>query len=224
MAMNLPLARQIIGGDLGNTTKMPGASWGISAKLCVRGDELAKVEGTACSLCYARRGHYGCASVVNAHVRRLAGLADPRWVAAMAYMMRTFDERFFRWFDSGDLQSVEHLAKICEVARRTRRTRHWLPTHEPYMVGAYLDAGGAIPNNLVIRISADNIEDRPTTPTFGMTTSTIHKEKGEQVPAPDHNPKHSIECKSYLRANRCGACRACWDPRVLNVSYPLKKR
>jgi len=221
LAMSLPLARQIIGGDLGSTSKMPGHSWGIAASACARGSVLAMQPDTVCSRCYAMRGHYACPSVVNAHERRAAGLADPRWVQAMAYLLRAYDERHFRWFDSGDLQSVDHLAKICQVASRTAHTRHWLPTHEPFIVGQYLAGGGIVPPNLVIRISADHIEDRPTTDTYGMCTATVHKHRGEPVPAPGGNRKHSIECRAHVREHRCGPCRACWDPRVKNVSYPL---
>ncbi len=224
MAMTLPLARSIVGSDLGRPSKMPGTSWGISARDCSRGAELATQPGTVCGICYARRGHYTCGSVVAAHSRRLEGLDHPRWVAAMAYLIRVHGENWFRWFDSGDLQSVGHLAKICDVARRTRRCQHWLPTHEHEHVREYLADGGIVPPNLCIRISADHVEDRPTNPPVGarIATSTVHKFKGEPVPAASGRRKHSLECRSYLNENRCGQCRACWDPRVKNVSYPIK--
>jgi hypothetical protein len=33
--------------------------------------------------------------------------------------------------------------------------------------------------------------------------------------------KGAIECRAVeVRENKCGACRACWDRRVVNVSYP----
>ena len=154
-AMSLPRAIEIIGSDLGKPSKMPGRSWGISASTCKRGAELVGVDDSVCSKCYAMRGHYTCPSVSGAHQRRLVGLDHPEWTIAMAYLVRVHDDRWFRWFDSGDLQSVDHLRKICEVARRTRRTHHWLPTHEPHIVGDYLEGGGVLPDNLCIRISSD---------------------------------------------------------------------
>ena len=173
-----------------------------------------------CSSCYARRGHYTCRSVKGAHARRLVGIAHPEWVKAMSYLLRAYDERWHRWFDSGDLQGVDHLDKIAAVARRTPHTRHWLPTHETYVVGEWLAAGNTIPANLCIRISADNVEDRPTAPTWDLSTATVHKFKGEPVEFPAGR-NASIECRAYTRGNTCGTCRACWDPRVQNVSFPL---
>ncbi len=47
-------------------------------------------------------------------------------------------EPFFRWFDSGDLQSVEMVRDIVAVAERTPEIRHWLPTREYATVREYL--------------------------------------------------------------------------------------
>ncbi len=219
MAMSLAKAYGIVGSKLARPSKMPGYSFGISAKECQRGGELRHVAGTVCERCYAMRGRYTCGTVVRAHARRLASLDHPRWVEAMAFLIYVHGAEYFRWFDSGDLQSLEHLANICAVCHRTPSTRHWLPTHEPGIVGRYLERR-ALPRNLVVRISADFIEDRPTTPTHGLPTSTVHRHKGEPVPSASGDPRESVECKSYLRENRCAQCRACWDPRVANISYP----
>jgi len=119
----------------------------------------------------------------------------------------SIDVGFHRWHDSGDLQSVDHLAKICEVARLTPKIKHWLPTRELAFVKAYQAAGGVVPRNLVIRVSATMV-DGPATKAWA-TTSTVHhasKAQGRTCPAPSQD-------------NACGDCRACWNPRVKNVSY-----
>ena len=103
-----------------------------------------------------------------------------------------------------------------------RRFWNALWRHEPYIVGEYLTIHGPFPKNLVVRISADFIEDRPITPTFGQPTSTVHRHKGEPVPAASGLRKDSIECRAYLHENRCGPCRACFSPLVKSVSYLLK--
>jgi hypothetical protein len=184
---------------------------GISAHACDRGSLLAQVPGTVCAKCYAKRGHYTCGGVNRCHDRRLEGLGHPQWVDAMAFMLEIYDERWFRWFDSGDLQSLEHLENIVEVCKRTPSCRHWLPTHETYIVGEFLETR-EFPSNLTVRISADYIESKPTAPTWGLPVSTVHKYRGEPVPG-------STECKSWTRENRCGPCRACWNPKVDAVSY-----
>lgn len=216
--MTLPEAERIVGGALGRPSKMPGRAWGISSAECDRGSKLRDVDGTICQVCYAARGHYMCGSVVAAHERRLAAIDDPRWVEAMAFQINVLGVEYFRWFDSGDIQSLDHLEKIVEVCLRTRRCSHWLPTHEVGRVGAYLDEW-ELPDNLCVRISADFIEDRPHE-TWGLPTSTVHLHKGEPVPSASGNRKESIECTAYLRDNHCGHCRACWEPAVQNVSYP----
>ena len=115
---------------------MPGPAWGISALACARGSRLAKKPGTVCASCYALRGHYLNTSVATAHQRRRDAIAHPLWPDAMAVLIDAFARgAHFRWFDSGDLQSVEHLEKILWVARKTPTVGHWLPTHEPYIVG-----------------------------------------------------------------------------------------
>jgi len=222
-AMTVPLAREIVGGELGKTSKMPGPSWGISADDCQRGAELAQIADSVCGRCYAKRHRYLTATVRRCHDRRLAALDDPRWVEAMAFLVRCYAKGgYLRWFDSGDLQSPQHLAQIVEVCERTKSTSHWLPTHEPYIVGEFLRSGETLPSNLCVRISADGIEDRPTTPTWGLPTGTVHRHPGEPVPSASGRRSESLECGAYRRGGVCGSCRACWDRRVTNVSYLLK--
>ena len=48
--------------------------------------------------------------------RRLARLHDPRWVDAMVVLID--DAPVFRWHDSGDIQSVQHLKNIFEVCKQ----------------------------------------------------------------------------------------------------------
>jgi hypothetical protein len=162
-----------------------------------------------------------CPSVKNAHKRRLEAFTDPRWAEAAAYQINVLGVTWMRWFDSGDLQSVEMLDVINEVCKRTRHTNHWMPTHEVDRVGEFLQHG-ALAKNLVVRISAPFIEDRPFK-TWGLPTSTVHRHDNEPVPAASGLRKDSIECKAYTRGNKCLTCRACWSGKVKNVSYPLER-
>ena len=205
--MNVTQAKQLTGGGLGYPSKMPGTSYGISAHACITGSKLAAVPGSVCHGCYALRNNYNYSSVRPAHARRLASIANPAWTAAMAFLISHRGEAFHRWHDSGDLQSVEHLTKICAVAALTPKVRHWLPTREHSIVASYVNAGGTIPRNLVIRISATMI-DGPATKAW-PTTSGVHTvaTKGLRV------------CPAPTQGNVCGDCRACWSPKVKHVSY-----
>ena len=209
-----------IAGPLGYPSKMPGTAYGISAKACQIGAKLAKVEGSVCFGCYALKANYLYPSVQMAHDKRLAGIASPLWTAAMVTLLTAAHESgkgrngpiasgWHRWHDSGDLQSVEHLTKICAVAALTPTIKHWLPTRELGIVKAYQKAGGTVPKNLVIRVSATMVDGDATQ--AWPTTSGVHNERKAQGRA----------CPAPKQEGRCGDCRACWNPKVKHVSYHL---
>ena len=190
----------IVGG-LGKPSKMPGKSYGISATLCKVGSALRKVPGSVCSGCYALKGQYRFPEVTNAHAKRLASLSDPRWVEAMVVLLR--NERWFRWHDSGDIQSPSHLEKICEIAERCPKTRFWIPTREKVFVYTVLKRRGAFPRNLTVRVSGTMI-DGPPPAAFPHTSTVV---------------SFNATCPAHMQDNKCGDCRRCWDRRVKNVSY-----
>ena len=222
-------------GSLGQPGKLPGFAWGISAKECARGSELAKVPGSVCEGCYARKNFYATWKPVQiAHRRRLEGITHPLWTDAMVTLILRYtepSEPYFRWLDSGDIQSVEHLSKIVDVCRRTPWVSHWLPTHEHQMVVDFLEGHPRkLPENLCLRLSADMVDQAPNLPAEldQLPTSTVHSGHGNhRVVQVSDQRKDSIECKAYTVASRkgaagtCRSCRACWDPRVRNISYPI---
>lgn len=215
-----------IAGNLGSPSKMPGYSYGISAQLCQTGSKLREIPGSVCSACYAMTDWYrSWRPLLEGHRRRLAGLRHPRWVDAMVRLIQGKcrpPENYFRWHDSGDLQGVWHLANIAAVCERTPAVHYWLPTREYGMVVAYLASGKAIPGNLLVRLSAHMIDAEPVLPPelvgFPVSTvSTVSQRVGLKIV----DGKGSVECRAVeARDNKCGECRACWEPRVACVNYP----
>jgi len=202
-------AWKLVGG-LSNTSKMPCSSWGLSPKRCLTGAKLTAIPGSVCHDCYARKGYYCYPRVREAHERRLTASKDPQWIEAMSLLINEQAplEPYFRWFDSGDLQSTGMLRRIAEVARTTPEVSHWLPTKEHDLVEHYL-ARYELPENLVVRLSAHHI-DEPAPEIHGLPTSTVHK---------DRSP-FGVACPAYERRPvTCGDCRSCWNPTVRNVSY-----
>lgn len=242
-SMTIKRAKEIVlgssSGRLGETSKMPGLSFGISAFHCRRGRELAKDPNTPCAHCYAQTAFYKTwEPLVLGHKRRMKGLKHPLWVPAMVMLIVRYtkpNDPYFRWHDSGDLMGIWHLRNIVEVCRLTPEVWYWMPTHEPFIVLEYLELvrkGEApeIPPNLRIRISADIIGEPPARieGLEGILTSTTHRGHGEhRVVQVSDNPADSFECKAYLNGQRatdagfCGDhCRACWED-VKNVSYGI---
>ena len=217
---------EAIAGTLGHPSKMPGFSYGISATKCHKGAELRKVPGSVCSTCYALSDWYRTwRPLLQGHARRYAGLWHPRWVDALSSMIAVkckAPNNYFRWHDSGDLQGVWHLANIAEVCRRTPTVHHWLPTREYGYVAKYLERG-PLPDNLCIRLSAHMIDSEPVLPPEleGMPVSTVSTVSTLKTGMQIVEGKGSIECRAVeARENKCGPCRACWDRRVVNVTYP----
>lgn len=197
-----------IAGTLSKPSKMPGWGYGLPALTsCKTGSKLAQVPGTVCSTCYACKGHYQFAAVKEAQLKRMRSVSNPSWVEAMVHLIGSKREKFFRWHDSGDLLSVEHLSKICQIAVRLPEYKFWLPTQEQQIVREYVKQHGPVPDNLTIRISAPKIDGRPVSTDF--CTSTVHKTQ----------PAHGHICPAPEQGNKCGDCRACWDKGIKNVSY-----
>ena len=198
-------------GTLSNPSKMPSYAWGISAKQCITGSILADEEGTICNKCYALGGHYLFPVVINAHKKRLDAIKLPEWVDYMTELLTQKYKRldksrlFHRWFDSGDIQNIWHLAQIFEVCERTPHIRHWLATRE-YKIIDQIKVED-VPKNLCLRVSAIKVDSPP--PKFWQWTSGVHKDK----------KPIGRECPAYKQDGECGSCRSCWSRSVKQVSY-----
>ena len=226
--MNIKQALAIVGG-LSNTSKMPGLSTSISARSCRIGAKLVAVPNSVCSGCYALKGAYTWKGVKDALGHRLEILQAcehdltrrEEWIDAMAFLLNTRrakwsegaknDSRYFRWFDSGDLQGLYHLGMIAEVASLTPDVAHWLPTRELPTVSAFLRHFGHFPSNLTVRLSANKV-GAPLPDVKGTVSSGVHVTRD----APENGAR---QCPASGDPATCGDCRACWDPKVPRISY-----
>ncbi len=192
-------AREITGG-LSKPSAMPGPAHNLPAVACKTGAKLVKVPGSVCAGCYALKGRYRFNNVQQALQRRLKALEDPRWVDAMVTLIK--DQDWFRWHDSGDIQSMEHLNNIFKVCKLTPETKHWMPTREAQFLKDLNPE--EVPENLIIRMSSHMIDQGPVKQ--WPWTSTVTSGSGRTCPAPEQN-------------NDCGSCRACWDKNIGNIAY-----
>ena len=117
-------------------------------------------------------------------------------------MKHKYGHEFFRWHDSGDLQSVQHLRNIFDVCLATPAVSHWMPTREAKILKEIKTE--EIPKNLIIRMSSHMIDQGPVK--SWPWTSTVATDG-----------KHN--CPASKQGNECGSCRACWNKDLKNVSY-----
>ena len=200
-------------GGLTQTSKMPCASYSLPTEACKTGFKMSKIAGSVCAVCYADRNFYKMyeKTIKPAQFARLDSLDNPHWVDAMANLIGL--DPYFRWHDAGDLQGLAHFKKIVEVCELTPKTRHWLPTREYAIIKEFILAGGIIPKNLIVRLSAmypDKPVELPASlrGVRGVTTSNVHTDK-----------PLGLECKAPDQGGQCADCRACWGSKI--VSYAL---
>lgn len=212
---------QAIAGSITQTTKMPCKSYSLPTVACITGYKMSKLAGSICASCYAMKGNYHMYAnniepaqharldaVLNACTDEVAADA---WVQSMATMIGS--DSYFRWHDSGDLQSVRHLELIAMVCMETPDCHHWLPTREYGMVKEYIEKHGALPANLTIRLSAMYVDKPVIVPASligvaGVEVSNVHK-NGAPI---------GQVCSAPSTGGKCGDCRACFH-RTGAVSY-----
>jgi hypothetical protein len=190
-----------ITGGLSKPSKMPGFSYNLPATKCITGAKLVKIPGSVCSGCYALKGRYRFPNVKDAMQRRLDSINHPLWIKAMATSIIETKTGFFRWHDSGDLQSLDHLKKIFEVCKLTPGIQHWLPTREASIINCI--QADEVPANLIIRLSAHKVDGKAVT-FWPWTSTVVTSEK---------------TCPAAEQENKCKDCRACWDRNIPNVAY-----
>jgi len=193
---------------LSKASKMPGRSWSLQALDTCPGSK--KRDGSlvdACSGCYATTGNYRFKNVKAPREHNREDWKRDQWVDDMVAELD--NDRYFRWFDSGDVYDVRLARKILEVMKRTPWCNHWLPTrmHKFSKFGSVLAEMSALPN-VVVRLSSDSI-----------TGDTVEGPQTSTIATLDNVPGDALVCEAYSREGKCGPCRACWSKDVALVCY-----
>ena len=220
---DIKLTEQALGG-LSSPSKMPCFSFNLPAKRCNMGSKLRAIKGSVCFSCYALKGRYGFPAVQAALERRFKlvehALADPirrqAWILDFAKVLNWYARNkgmhYFRWHDSGDLMSVEHLRAINAIAFNAPSVRFWLPTREKGLVSEFLSKGERFNENLTVRLSAPMVDaDMPALPAHveGQVKTSLVFRAAKWAEVYDR-PENKFACPSSLQANACQDCRACW--------------
>ena len=197
------------------TSKLDGIrSWSLQALDTCPGS-IAEGGGLvpACAGCYATTGNYRFANVKAPRLHNRDDWQRSEWVNDMVAALDK--DRYFRWFDSGDLYSLELAEKVYAVIVATPWVKHWLPTrmHKFAKFANVLAAMKALPN-VSVRFSSDSVTGEHDS----HHGSTI-------VPTADAAPKGASVCRAYEHEGKCAGCRACWDkgtPLVAYVAHGVK--
>lgn len=195
------------------TSKLDGIrSWSLQAiDTCPGSIESPGVLVPACRGCYATTGNY---NYPNVRAPRLANREDwqrQEWADDMVAELER--DRYFRWFDSGDVYNLALAEKILDVMQRTPWCKHWLPTrmHKFPKFRMVFDSMREL-DNVSVRFSADSV-DGSYTP--GLHGSVI----GPDAATYTDTPGASL-CRAYEHEGKCSGCRACWNKDIELICYP----
>lgn len=195
---------------LSKASKMPCRSWSLEALVTCPGSighngELVD----ACKGCYATTGNYRFPNVRAPREHNKEDWHRESWVSEM--IAELDNDRYFRWFDSGDMYDLRLANKILEVMIATPWVKHWLPTrmHKFPKFVSVIESMNAL-DNVVVRLSSDSVIGGILE--HATYSSTIIP---EDAPA----PSQAFLCEAYTRGGKCGTCRACWDTEAPVIAY-----
>ena len=196
---------------LSKANKMPCRSWSLQAlDTCPASKDADGNLVDACKGCYATTGNYRFPNVKAPREHNREDWKRVDWVSDMVAELD--NDRYFRWFDSGDMYDLRLAHKIYEVMLATPWVKHWLPTRMfKFAKFADIIAKMEALDNVIVRKSSDSI--------FGglvpnaINSSTI-------IPTVDDATDDMVVCEAYDRGGKCADCRACWDKSVSVIAYP----
>lgn len=197
---------------LSDTSKLGVKSWSLQAlNTCPASIDSNGNLVDACSGCYATAGNYRFSNVKAVREYNKQVWQNDNFVNDFIAKLDT--ESYFRWFDSGDLYSLELAKKIYEIMKQTPHVKHWLPTrmHKFSKFHSILKDMQALPN-VVIRLSSDSITGEKVNSDLIETNSTI-------LPSELIEGYNGFICPAYNQDGKCLTCKACYSKEVETVAY-----
>lgn len=198
---------------ISTTSKLDGIrSWSLQAiDTCPGSIASPGVLVDACKGCYATTGNYHYPNVKAPRISNREDWQRLEWCDDMVAALDS--DRYFRWFDSGDVYTLALAEKMLEVMIRTPWVKHWLPTrmHKFPKFRMVFDQMRAL-ENVSVRFSSDSVIgeyiDGLHGSVIGPDASTFQARVGVSL------------CRAYEHNGTCSGCRACWDKSVDLIAYP----
>ena len=162
-----------------------------------------------CKGCYAKGGNYRFPKVKQPREENSQDWKREAWVSDMVKELD--NDRYFRWFDSGDIKTPDQARKILDIMKLTPWVKHWLPTrsHKLPRIRSILEEMKLLPG-VSVRYSSDSIEGEYES----HHGSTI-------IPSTETSDKALTVCMAYAnKDNKCNGCRQCWNKDIKTIAYP----
>ena len=195
---------------LSKTSKLDNIlSWSLQAlETCPGSVSASGALVDACSGCYATTGCYSFKGTKAVRADNKAAWQEADWIDVMVKALSK--QRFFRWFDSGDMYSLDLAHKMLAIMEATPNTKHWLPTRMKKFskFASVISRMEALPN-VMVRFSSDAVDG---TYTKGVHGSTI-------LPDASMADSNTFVCSAPNQGGKCLDCRACYDKSVPVVGY-----
>lgn len=195
---------------LSRTSKLDGIlSWSLQAlETCPGSIGADGALVPACSGCYATTGNYVFDNVKAPRAENREDWQRASWVSDMVQALDS--SRYFRWFDSGDMYSLDLAEKMLQVMQSTPWVKHWLPTRMAKFAkfANVLARMQALPN-VMVRFSSDAIDG-----TYDAAHGSVI------IPDADSAPDGVVVCHAYAHDGKCNGCRACYDKSIPVIAYP----
>lgn len=207
---------QVIASDikLSAPSKMKGTAktWStVAVKHCPASRDKNGDLVPACAGCYADKGFYRMPTVRAPREHNATNWRAENFVSDFSRQLQ--GQKFFRWFDSGDMFHIDLAKKIYQIMLENSETMFWLPTrmHKLAKFRPIIARMQKLPN-CVVRKSSDGINGERIR---GKNTSTIVQTVAQAGDA------HI--CPATVKGNKpnCKAnnCTACWQKSVSVIAY-----
>ena len=194
---------------LSKTSKLDGIkSWSLQALDTCPGSKNA--DGSlvaACSGCYATTGMYNFPNVKAPRLDNKEDWKREDWTTDMILALKK--EKYFRWFDSGDMYALELANKIYTIMEATPHVKHWLPTRMAKFAkfNTILNKMQALPN-VMVRFSSDSVLGQYTKEHGSVIVPTLADVNSNMSP-----------CLAYESDGKCNGCRKCYDKEIPVIAY-----
>jgi len=194
---------------LSQTSKMPCKSLSLPIEETCKGryDTNGSIK-EICKSCYADKGAYNWPPSVNLKQHNYNTMKNRAWVNDMITQLTKSKNNYFRWFDSGDVESEEVLQDIYDICDSTPEVNHWIPTksRELFSQETWRLLEGL--NNVKVRYSSpskhgiyDNIHGSVAISDKKELTKSMFLCKAKSV---------GFNKKGKPNPKKCHNCRACW--------------